>query len=148
MHNIYLCLGPPFAQPLCLYFRRTFPWGCVGGLLKRLVPDASPHGLPSSIAAPLPLNSNGKSTAADIAALDAELSSVTLPAKPPSMLIQRTPSLGERVLWTPNELHTTAHHPTPPYTTIPHPLLLLHISTLYFFSNVVCILWAWSYEHV
>jgi len=98
MHNIYLCLGPPFAQPLCLYFRRTFPWGCVGGLLKRLVPDASPHGLPSSIAAPIPLNSNGKSTAADIAALDAELSNVTLPAKPPSMLIQRTPSLGERVL--------------------------------------------------
>ncbi|KMY91264.1 estradiol 17-beta-dehydrogenase 11 isoform X1 [Drosophila simulans] len=96
--NEKLAVIPGFLKVL-LSFKWTFPWGCVGGLLKRLVPDASPHGLPSSIAVPaVPLNSSSKSTAADIAALDAELSSVTLPAKPPSMLIQRTPSLGERVL--------------------------------------------------
>ncbi|KAH8269318.1 hypothetical protein KR018_003425 [Drosophila ironensis] len=96
--NEKLAVIPGFLKVL-LSFKWTFPWGCVGGLLKRLVPDASPHGLPSTIsttASPLP--AKAKATAADIAALDAELSSVTLPAKPPSMLIQRTPSLGERVL--------------------------------------------------
>ncbi|KAH8412702.1 hypothetical protein KR009_004850 [Drosophila setifemur] len=98
--NQKLAVIPGFLKAL-LSFKWTFPWGCVGGLLKRLVPDANPHGLPSSIAtSPVPAKSaaKAKSTADDIAALDAELSSVTLPAKPPSMLIQRTPSLGERVL--------------------------------------------------
>ncbi|KAH8262607.1 hypothetical protein KR026_002467 [Drosophila bipectinata] len=95
--NEKLAVIPGFLKVL-LSFKWTFPWGCVGGLLKRLVPDASPQGLPSSIVSPLPSKSNAKATSADIAALDAELSSVTLPAKPPSMLIQRTPSLGERVL--------------------------------------------------
>ncbi|KAH8328488.1 hypothetical protein KR067_010186 [Drosophila pandora] len=97
--NEKLAVIPGFLKVL-LSFKWTFPWGCVGGLLKRLVPDASPQGLPSSIVSPLPSksNANAKATSADIAALDAELSSVTLPAKPPSMLIQRTPSLGERVL--------------------------------------------------
>ncbi|EDW64209.1 estradiol 17-beta-dehydrogenase 11 [Drosophila virilis] len=103
--NEKLAVIPGFLKFL-LSFKWTFPWGCVGGLLRRLVPDASPHGLPSSVGSCN--NSNGKpngsiissTTAADMAALDAQLSSasVTLPAKSPSMLIQRTPSLGERVL--------------------------------------------------
>ncbi|XP_017154734.1 estradiol 17-beta-dehydrogenase 11 [Drosophila miranda] len=108
--NEKLAVIPGFLKAL-LSLKWTFPWGCVGGLLRRLVPDASPQGLPSSIGAVAtatatsasPVNAKSKSsiattTAADMAALDAELSSVTLPAKPPSMLIQRTPSLGERVL--------------------------------------------------
>ncbi|XP_022224449.2 estradiol 17-beta-dehydrogenase 11 [Drosophila obscura] len=104
--NEKLAVIPGFLKAL-LSLKWTFPWGCVGGLLRRLVPDASPQGLPSSIGAAAtsasPVNGKSKSsmastTAADMAALDAELSSVTLPAKPPSMLIQRTPSLGERVL--------------------------------------------------
>ncbi|EDW36787.1 GL25873 [Drosophila persimilis] len=110
--NEKLAVIPGFLKAL-LSLKWTFPWGCVGGLLRRLVPDASPQGLPSSIGATAtatsasasasPVNAKSKSsiattTAADMAALDAELSSVTLPAKPPSMLIQRTPSLGERVL--------------------------------------------------
>ncbi|XP_034474191.1 estradiol 17-beta-dehydrogenase 11 [Drosophila innubila] len=108
--NEKLAVIPGFLK-FMLSFKWTFPWGCVGGLLRRLVPDASPHGLPSSSSHSSSSSSsscNGKAngsiisstTAADMAALDAELSSasVTLPAKSPSMLIQRTPSLGERVL--------------------------------------------------
>lgn len=95
-----------------LYICRTFPWGCVGGLLRRLVPDASPHGLPSTATTSCSSSNNNNNnisknsiisstSAADMAALDAQLSSVSsvaLPSKSPSMLIQRTPSLGERVL--------------------------------------------------
>ncbi|KAH8419248.1 hypothetical protein KR222_000096 [Zaprionus bogoriensis] len=105
--NEKLAVIPGFLKFL-LSFKWTFPWGCVGGLLRRLVPDASPHGLPSSAASCNNNNNNIKSngsiisstSAADIAALDAQLSSasVALPSKSPSMLIQRTPSLGERVL--------------------------------------------------
>ncbi|KAH8271699.1 hypothetical protein KR044_001393 [Drosophila immigrans] len=109
--NQKLAVIPGFLK-FVLSLKWTFPWGCVGGLLRRLVPDASPHGLPSSRATATACstancNGNGKvngsiisSSAADMAALDAQLSSasVTLPAKSPSMLIQRTPSLGERVL--------------------------------------------------
>ncbi|KAL7741302.1 hypothetical protein ACLKA6_013751 [Drosophila palustris] len=107
--NEKLAVIPGFLK-FMLSLKWSFPWGCVGGLLRRLVPDASPHGLPSSSSSSNSSSScNGKAngsiisptTAADMAALDAELSSassVTLPAKSPSMLIQRTPSLGERVL--------------------------------------------------
>ncbi|XP_060665951.1 estradiol 17-beta-dehydrogenase 11 [Drosophila nasuta] len=109
--NEKLAVIPGFLKFL-LSLKWTFPWGCVGGLLRRLVPDASPHGLPSSQASATIVSCNGSgsgkvngsiissTTAADMAALDAQLSSasVTLPAKSPSMLIQRTPSLGERVL--------------------------------------------------
>ncbi|EDW77874.1 uncharacterized protein Dwil_GK24717 [Drosophila willistoni] len=103
--NEKLAVIPGFLK-FVLSFKWTFPWGCVGGLLRRLVPDASPHGLPSSITTARTAQSNGNAKlkssptpiSADIAALDVQLSNVTLPAKPPSMLIQRTPSLGERVL--------------------------------------------------
>ncbi|XP_030383063.1 estradiol 17-beta-dehydrogenase 11 isoform X2 [Scaptodrosophila lebanonensis] len=131
--NEKLAIIPGFLK-FMLSLKWTFPWGCVGGLLRRLVPDAAPHGVATT--SPLPAKAaNGSilaganivnssspqlatdtatattttiatptaaaitaDTQADIAALDAELSSVTLPAKSPSLLIQRTPSLGERVL--------------------------------------------------
>ncbi|XP_030241952.1 estradiol 17-beta-dehydrogenase 11-like [Drosophila navojoa] len=114
--NEKLAIIPGFLK-FMLSLKWTFPWGCVSGLLRRLVPDASPHGLPSTSSTSSSNNNNnntttttspGKangniissSTAADMAAIDAQLSSASaaLPAKSPSMLIQRTPSLGERVL--------------------------------------------------
>ncbi|ALC40340.1 CG9265 [Drosophila busckii] len=107
--NEKLAVIPGFLKVL-LPFKWAFPWGCVGGLLRRLVPDASPKGLPSSShsASSKPNghiiatnnNNNNNSSSADLAALNAQLTSAsaTLPAKSPSMLIQRTPSLGERVL--------------------------------------------------
>ncbi|ALC40351.1 CG9265 [Drosophila busckii] len=110
--NEKLAVIPGFLKVL-LPFKWAFPWGCVGGLLRRLVPDASPKGLPSSshsasskpnghiIATTNNNNNNNNSrSSADLAALNAQLTSAsaTLPAKSPSMLIQRTPSLGERVL--------------------------------------------------
>lgn len=72
-----------------------FPWGCTGGLLKRLVPDANPHGNISCPQTVIPEpEMKLSSTKSDI------LSNLSdsLP-KTASMLIQRTSSsMGERVL--------------------------------------------------
>ncbi|XP_053961767.1 estradiol 17-beta-dehydrogenase 11 [Anastrepha ludens] len=98
-----------------LSLKWTFPWGCVGGLLRRLVPDAAPHGV-----AQKPLAVSGAASTkqqqqqqqmTSIPASKVTLSSIspkhstdlcadfreTLP-KTASLLVQRTPSLGERVL--------------------------------------------------
>ncbi|XP_018796864.1 PREDICTED: estradiol 17-beta-dehydrogenase 11 [Bactrocera latifrons] len=100
---------------LLLTLKWTFPWGCVGGLLRRLVPDAAPHGVAQK---PLPTDVSTKQqqqheqsvTVAAAATKVAHTSlitkhttdlctdfSETLP-KTASLLVQRTPSLGERVL--------------------------------------------------
>ncbi|XP_004524797.1 estradiol 17-beta-dehydrogenase 11 [Ceratitis capitata] len=96
---------------LLLSLKWTFPWGCVGGLLRRLVPDAAPHGiaqkpLAKADAAKQQQQQQNAGTAAKVAHASliskhtADLStdfSETLP-KTASLLVQRTPSLGERVL--------------------------------------------------
>ncbi|KAL5280872.1 SDR16C5.2 family protein [Megaselia abdita] len=72
-----------------------FPWGCTGGLLRRLVPDANPHGNISCPQTVIPEPEKKiSSTKTDILA---NLSD-SLP-KTASLLIQRTSSsMGERVL--------------------------------------------------
>uniref|UniRef100_W8AJA9 Estradiol 17-beta-dehydrogenase 11 n=2 Tax=Ceratitis capitata TaxID=7213 RepID=W8AJA9_CERCA len=96
---------------LLLSLKWTFPWGCVGGLLRRLVPDAAPHGiaqkpLAKADAAKQQQQQQNAGTAAKVAHASliskhtTDLStdfSETLP-KTASLLVQRTPSLGERVL--------------------------------------------------
>ncbi|XP_036329243.1 estradiol 17-beta-dehydrogenase 11-like [Rhagoletis pomonella] len=100
---------------LLLSLKWTFPWGCVGGLLRRLVPDAAPHGVaqtPPATASSTKqtqqlLNNNNSIPATTIAHSSSAIPkhttelctefSETLP-KTASLLVQRTPSLGERVL--------------------------------------------------
>ncbi|XP_067622974.1 estradiol 17-beta-dehydrogenase 11 [Eurosta solidaginis] len=100
---------------LLLTLKWIFPWGCVGGLLRRLVPDAAPHGTAQKplVATPIASANEQKqlelnesiSTAKAIrktvipkhtTELCSDFSG-TLP-KTASLLVQRTPSLGERVL--------------------------------------------------
>ncbi|XP_046803123.1 estradiol 17-beta-dehydrogenase 11 [Lucilia cuprina] len=89
---------------LLLSFKWTFPWGCIAGLLRRLVPDASPHGLAqksllnfykkSSFSKPSP---GLISPAPIITDIGSNVFKEPL-TKAGSLLIQRSPSLGERVL--------------------------------------------------
>ncbi|XP_065358018.1 estradiol 17-beta-dehydrogenase 11 [Calliphora vicina] len=89
---------------LLLSFKWTFPWGCIAGLLRRLVPDASPHGLAQksllnfykkssfSKASPGPTTHTPLITDIGTKSFKEPLT------KAGSLLIQRSPSLGERVL--------------------------------------------------
>ncbi|XP_075153167.1 estradiol 17-beta-dehydrogenase 11 [Haematobia irritans] len=103
--NEKIAIIPGYCKFL-LSFKWTFPWGCVGGLLKRLVPDASPHGLAQkslmNVAKKLTTsNKNGSistttsSLITDISASYKDPASMT---KAGTLLIKRSPSLGERVL--------------------------------------------------
>ncbi|XP_037927482.1 estradiol 17-beta-dehydrogenase 11 [Teleopsis dalmanni] len=104
-----------------LSLKWTFPWGCIAGLLRRLVPDAAPHAIAQkpNKAAPktnlktttaMPTTTDTDSNAnIPVKSINPTISSVTkcvdlsndfgesLP-KTASLLVQRTPSLGERVL--------------------------------------------------
>lgn len=78
---------------ILLSLKWTFPWGCNAGLLRRLVPDASPHGLQQSVAQSQTVkNDMIKSNNNVFTDLGETM------AKTASILIQRSPSLGERVL--------------------------------------------------
>ena len=84
------------------FFLRTFPWGCVGGLLKRLVPDAAPHAHVTRLPQKSDV-SHSKSNPIDeitssISMKHSDMMNDASLSKTPSLLIKRTPSLGERVL--------------------------------------------------
>ncbi|XP_055836571.1 estradiol 17-beta-dehydrogenase 11 [Episyrphus balteatus] len=83
---------------ILLSLKWTFPWGCNAGLLRRLVPDASPHGPPQAVATAAVAQSVvvGKNDMKTNNNVFTDLGE-TLP-KTASILIQRTSSLGERVL--------------------------------------------------
>lgn len=90
------CAILPGYLKVILPLKFVFPWGCTGGLLRRLVPDANPHGnisCPQTVI-PEPEKKISSTTKSDVLANLSE----TLP-KTASLLIQRTSSsMGERVL--------------------------------------------------
>ncbi|XP_073826766.1 estradiol 17-beta-dehydrogenase 11 [Musca autumnalis] len=96
--NEKIAIIPGYCKFL-LSFKWTFPWGCVGGLLKRLVPDASPHGIAQksllNVYKKLSTSSESSPIITDISAAYRETPALT---KAGSLLIKRSPSLGERVL--------------------------------------------------
>uniref|UniRef100_A0A1I8PKM0 Short-chain dehydrogenase/reductase family 16C member 6 n=1 Tax=Stomoxys calcitrans TaxID=35570 RepID=A0A1I8PKM0_STOCA len=103
--NEKIAIIPGYCKFL-LSFKWTFPWGCVGGLLKRLVPDASPHGLAQksllSVYKKVSSAKNAVMTATPTSALITDISAAykdaTSMTKAGTLLIKRSPSLGERVL--------------------------------------------------
>lgn len=68
---------------------RIFPWGCNSGFLRRIVPDAAPqHGLTNGM----------PHIQRQIDLTTAELTNLHNNNKGTPLLVQRTPSIGERVL--------------------------------------------------
>lgn len=73
-----------------MYLARIFPWGCNSGFLRRIVPDAAPqHGLTNGM----------PQMQKQIDDVTAEITSIhNNNNKGTPLLVQRTPSIGERVL--------------------------------------------------
>lgn len=68
---------------------RVFPWGCTAGFLRRIVPDAAPqHGLTNGI----------PHIQKHIDTPNTEITNIHNNNKGTGLLVQRTPSIGERVL--------------------------------------------------
>ncbi|TMW50701.1 hypothetical protein DOY81_004225 [Sarcophaga bullata] len=81
-----------------LSLKWTFPWGCIAGLLRRLVPDASPHG----VAQKSIINFYKKTSATLMSTpLISDLGKTQFKeplTQASSLLIKRSPSIGERML--------------------------------------------------
>ncbi|XP_055375803.1 estradiol 17-beta-dehydrogenase 11 [Condylostylus longicornis] len=94
------CAVIPGYIKILLSLKWTFPWGCNAGFLRRLVVDASPHQQPSSMNKIEHNKTNGihKILANNDVEKHDLINSDFSEDKPTSILIKRSPSLGERVL--------------------------------------------------
>lgn len=82
----YTIIPGYFRLMLCLKW--VFPWGCISGFLRRLVPDATPqHQIAQS-----------PSIAEQEAMKDNQLNNNTAKTKPDTLLVQRMANTSERVL--------------------------------------------------
>ncbi|XP_058986281.1 estradiol 17-beta-dehydrogenase 11-like [Musca domestica] len=99
--NEKIAIIPGYCKFL-LSLKWTFPWGCVGGLLRRLVPDASPHGIAQksllNVYKKLSATASPATAVTSITDISSTFKEPAALTKAGTLLIKRSPSLGERVL--------------------------------------------------